>query len=301
MASFGRAYSGPVLTMSPQPFPQTTHSIGGFSNQQASPNPFGYAPNQTPAPPTRPAAGRKRSRDEAAPNLESDTPPPKPAVLERGWTYGPGMTLIKPDSGYSTDAGSQSGTWLEDKAAVADATRRQQEAAYIEPRSVKSQRVHRDEEPSPTSVTSPANPLSQTQSTLSQTNSEAGPIIDDFTLHLGIGWRRISADEHIQAAARGWARYIENHYPLTNVNICLESQGLASYLVESTQGFFLFAENLREGRLLSTTIQGAMQNLQSSPPVFEAPESMLATESPSPRPTETPFFTQAVDSDMAMS
>jgi hypothetical protein len=301
MASFGRSYSGPVLTMSPQPFPQATHSVGGFSNQHASLNPFNFAPTQTTAAPTRPAAGRKRSRDEAAPNLESDAPPPKPAQLERGWTYGPGMVLIKPDSGYSADAGSQSGTWLEDKAAVAKATQRQQEASYVEPRNVKSQRVHRDGEPSPTTLTSPANPLSQGQSTLSQTNSDAGPIIDDFTLHLGIGWRRISADEHIQAAARGWARYIENHYPLSNVNICLESKGLASYLVESTQGYFLFAENLREGRLLSTTIQGAMQNLQSSPPTFEGPGIMLASESPSPRPTETPFFTQAVDSEMAMS
>jgi hypothetical protein len=300
MASFGRAYSGPVLTMSPQPFPQATHTMGGFSNQQA-PNPFGFAPTQTPAALTRPAAGRKRSRDEAAPNLDSDAPPPKPAQLERGWTYGPGMTLIKPNSGYNADAGSQSGTWLEDKAAVAEATRRQVEASYVEPRSVKSQRMHRDEEPSPTTITSPVNPLSQTQSTLSQTNSDAGPIIDDFTLHLGIGWRRISADEHIQAAARGWARYIENHYPVTNVNICLESKGLASYLVESTQGYFLFAENLREGRLLSATIQGAMQNLQSNPPTFEGSENMLATESPSPRPTETPFFTHVADSEMAMS
>jgi hypothetical protein len=207
------------------------------------------------------------------------------------------MTIIK-KSGYTADASSQSGTWLEEKAVLAEATRRQQEAAYVEPRSVKSQRMDRAMEHSTLASVAVTTPLAQADAKISPSQGADGPVIDDFTLHLGIGWRRISADEHIQAAARGWARYIENHYPLTNVNICLESKGLQSYLVEASEGFFLFAENLRQGRLLAFNVQTAMQNLQSNPPIFEGADTMLASESP--RPTETVFFTPAVDAEMAM-
>lgn len=97
-------------------------------------------------------------------------------------------------------------------------------------------------------------------------------IIDNCTVHLGIGWRRISDDEHIQAAARGWARFIENHFALCNVRMCLESRGLQSYLVEAAEGFFLFTEDLRCGRLVSRTVDRALHNLQKSPPVFDGPE-----------------------------
>ena len=38
--------------------------------------------------------------------------------------------------------------------------------------------------------------------------------VDDYTLALGIGWTKIaSEDPDTQAAARGWVKYIENHYP----------------------------------------------------------------------------------------
>ena len=103
------------------------------------------------------------------------------------------------------------------------------------------------------------------------------PVVDDFTLHLGIGWRRISQDVDIQAAARGWARYIENHYPLSAVTIRLESKGLQSYLVEAAEGYFLFAENLRHGRLVGHDVGTAIANLQTSPPSF-AGEEMAARQ-----------------------
>lgn len=106
------------------------------------------------------------------------------------------------------------------------------------------------------------------------------PVIDNFAIQLGIGWKRISEEEHIQAAARGWARFIENHYPLSNAHVRLESHALQSYLVESNEGFFLFAENLRQGRLVSSTIVGAMQNLQSNPPTFDGSETLYPMELP---------------------
>ncbi|KAK3987553.1 hypothetical protein QBC44DRAFT_245620, partial [Cladorrhinum sp. PSN332] len=93
---------------------------------------------------------------------------------------------------------------------------------------------------------------------------------------LDIGWSPISDDEHVQAAARGWARFIENRYPVTNAKILLESHGLQSYLVEATQGYFLFSENLRQGRLVSKLADQAFRNLKTSPPTFDGLETMSA-------------------------
>jgi hypothetical protein len=114
------------------------------------------------------------------------------------------------------------------------------------------------------------------------------PVVDAFTLHLGIGWRRINDDEDIQAAARGWARYIENHYPISNAKIRLQSRALESYLVESSEGFFLFSEDLRQGRLVSQHPERAIQNLKTSPPTFDGSEIMEATETPKSTATANP-------------
>ncbi|KAL5612021.1 hypothetical protein BROUX41_000416 [Berkeleyomyces rouxiae] len=108
------------------------------------------------------------------------------------------------------------------------------------------------------------------QSTPAFGSAQMNQPIDELTLHLGIGWRRLSSDEHLRAAARGWTRYIELHYPLTNVNITLESKSLQSYLVESNEGFFLFSENLRQGRLVSRTRDGVLANLKTNPPAFDS-------------------------------
>ncbi|KAH7320307.1 hypothetical protein B0I35DRAFT_478566 [Stachybotrys elegans] len=298
MASFGRQYTNsPVLTMSPQPFLQTPLPMGGFPCRRASPRAFGASPPMPIMAAALPrAAGRKRSRDEASVNLESDAPVLQPVSTEQEWTYGEGMVLIKPENKYVADAGSQSGTWLEDKNAQEKKSRQQQLDAHVRPRSFKSQRMGFADDHANTTVQPAAFATLSTGS--SPVENANGPIIDDFTLHLGIGWRRISADEHIQAASRGWARYIENHYPLSNVRICLESKGLLSYLVEANEGFFLFAENLRQGRLISHTVQSTLANLQQSPPAFEGADTLFAAESP--RPLETAPVATTVDSEMSL-
>lgn len=258
--------------------------------------------------PTSILAGRKRSRDEAAVNLD---PPEKiveaPVIKEAEdeWEYGPGMILIKKTTGYVADASSQSGTWVEEKAA--EETARKTEAALLAQdhlsqerpslRSHKSQRLEvtgsingnpssRHSSPSRDAV----NPMTSSSDSLAQ------PIVDDFTRILGIGWNRISDDEHIQAAARGWARFIENHYPITNPTIRLESRGLQSYLVVADEGVFLFAENLRQGRLISQTPERAFENLKSSPIVFDGPATMEAAETPFATPSPT-----AISGEMDMS
>ncbi|VUC19800.1 unnamed protein product [Clonostachys rosea] len=305
MAFFSRQFSpSPVLTVPAQsphqgpfgmagfprpPAPAST-SFGGFSNS--------LAPFQTST-----STSRKRSRDEAASNLEPDIVPPKPEEPEEVWEYGPGMTLIKSTKTYVAEAGSQSGTWLEEKKASEDQARIQAELdrKQLAPRSSKLQRVvvSNSHDSQSLSTASPASVRHvAAQATVGDSKT---PIIDNFTLHLGIGWRQLSKDEHIQAAARGWARYIENHYPITNAHVRLESRGLQSYLVESSEGFFLFSEDLRRGQLVSTTVEGALKNLGTSPPTFDGCITLSAADSPSPTSTEARHLPSAMDAEMVMN
>jgi len=264
--------------------------------------------------------GRKRSRDEAAVNLD---PPEKapPAVEpvkedEDEWEYGPGMILIKKSTGYVHDASNQSGTWLDEKAAEEEARKTdeallaQQRQAQERPslRSHKSSRLDATANLPPQEVqanrASPGRDLADSPTAIPSMipDTMAQPIVDDFTLHLGIGWNRLSDDEDIQAAARGWARYIENHYPLTDAKIQLESKGLESYLVEAQEGFYLFADNLRQGRLVSKDAQRAFENLKNSPPTFDGVDTLDAAESPKPVEADPPTPTAThTDVDMDMS
>ncbi|KAL8381106.1 hypothetical protein RB595_005403 [Gaeumannomyces hyphopodioides] len=287
MSSFGRT-SSPVLTMPLQSAVQAPFGRQLFTH----PSSFGqsaswtqsFAQNMAQA-----SRGRKRSRDEAAVNLDAPekAPPPVevPKESEDEWEYGPGMVLIKKSTGYVHDASNQTGTWLEEQKArdearkVAEALELQQRQAMERPslRSNKSSRLDVSTRPDSSPIRSSADNAAQSPS-----DSPSQPIVDDFTMHLGIGWSRISDDEHIQAAARGWARYIENHYPVSNAKIRLESRGLESYLVEANEGYFLFAENLRQGRLVSQDSQRALDNLKSSPPTFDGAETMMATSTPKP-------------------
>lgn len=231
-------------------------------------------------------------------NLEPDAVPPPPSNPEEGWVYGPGMTLIKPDQGYSADAGTQSGTWVEQNKDNDDAKQRKiEEARRPIIRSHKSQRVDRSSSRSPLSFAARKVPLTFDGPV---DTSNKLPVIDNFAIQLGIGWKRISDEEHLQAAARGWARFIENHYPITNAHVRLESKALQSYLVESNEGFFLFAENLRQGRLVSTHIVGAMQNLQNNPPAFEGANTFYATEPPKVANLPPQQSAPVMDAEMSM-
>ncbi|KAI0602298.1 hypothetical protein F4775DRAFT_233968 [Biscogniauxia sp. FL1348] len=317
MASFERT-SSPVLTMPPSAAHQGAFGMPSFPHQ-SSPlsrlQSFGAPSHKLqPQASSFTTAGRKRSRDEAAINLdveeaklETIEPVKEP---EDGWIYGEGMMLIKSPSSYVADAGSQSGTWVEEKAAATD-RRRNEEARAINQqarpslRSSKSQRLdmnavtipQNDQQLNRVSPVRDLDPNASSAGLSADTSSQ--PVVDNFTLHLGIGWRRISEDEHIQAAARGWARYIENHFPVTNARIQLESKGLQSYLVEASEGFFLFAENLRQGQLVSKTVDQMLANLRTSPPVFEGLEVMCAAESPKPTEMTSPQETVMIDMDMS--
>ncbi|KAK7980737.1 SGNH hydrolase-type esterase domain-containing protein [Apiospora arundinis] len=296
MGSFSRTQS-PVLTMPPSAAHQSHFGMPMFPHQPsplAQAVPFKAASSWA-QPPARPSlaqtAGRKRSREEASINLdveeaklETIEPVKEP---EDEWVYGEGMVLIKSPSTYVANAGSQSGTWLEEKAAK-ETARRNEEARSINQQDRPSLRSNKSQRLDMNNISIPS-----TNAPSNRTNPARDTVVDSYTLHLGIGWSRISDNEHIQAASRGWARYIENHFPVTNVNIQLESKGLQSYLVEASEGYFLFGEDLRQGQLVSKDLNQAFLNLKASPPIFEGTAPMAAAGTPQP--------TAAVDVDMDMS
>jgi hypothetical protein len=264
------------------------------SNRPSFNTPFSKSCSQSPlnsawfSTPTKPApssaAGRKRSREEAALNVEQDYFPVQPPAVqpepenEEEWEYGEGMTLIKPSrSGYIIEASSQTGTWAEEKA---EEEKAKALASAVAQRPIlranKSQRLDLSatpviaEEVSTAVYPSPGSPERYTE-----------PTVDDFTRHLGIGWSSVnSLDVDIQAAARGWAKFIENHYPISAVKIRLQSKGLASYLVEANEGYFLFGEDLKQGRLVSTSLEKTWVNLSSPVPVFDGEMVMEAGQTP---------------------
>jgi len=293
--------SSPVLVLPPHLPPQPSFNMASSRPQFTSP--FTNGTHQSPlnsswsnhaptsATPTS-AAGRKRSRDEAGANLEDDYFPVQPPVVqpepenEEEWEYGEGMTLIKPNrKGCIIEAGSQTGTWAEEKAEQERAKAAAAALAAMTPerpilRAAKSQRLHLSSTPSISeevlsngTLVSPGSP--------ERTNGHAEPTVDDFTRHLGIGWSSVNtADVDIQAAARGWTKFIENHFPITDAKIRLQSKGLASYLVESNEGYFLFGEDLRQGRLVSTSLENTWINLRGPVPIFEGDVVMEASSTP---------------------
>lgn len=268
------------------------------------PSPSSYAHNSTTWTPvdsmtpisTNPS--RKRSRDDTAFDLGDDgsyfhaaeVKPPEPIPEEP--VYGEGMVLINPNTGVALTADSQTGTWFEEKADH-DRLKQEIEAANFRPKLPTSRKSIRLSQTSNTfdptlppstitpNTTTPNAPASPPKTACS---SQSHPEIDDATLAFGIGWTKISSDENLASAARGWARYLENHYTahIHNAEILLQSSGLNAYLVGCQEGFYLFSENLLEGRLLSRTWEGCLQNLRQSPPVFEGERTLAAERTPGP-------------------
>ncbi|TVY55994.1 hypothetical protein LSUE1_G009357, partial [Lachnellula suecica] len=295
MRYFDQSFSSsPILVLPPQLPPQPSFNMdpnrpifsspfGDGSNPQNASSSWSTGNLPLPNPMPRSGAGRKRSRDEAALNLGDDDhftaqePVQKPKENEDEWEYGEGMTLIKPNAGYIMEAASQTGTWAEEKA------EEKEEPAMERPvlRATKSQRLNSSAIPSITEEVMQNGALvTPGASSPERINGLSEPTIDEFTRHLGIGWSLISADEDIQAAARGWMKYIENHFPVTDPKIRLQSKGLASYLVEANEGYFLFTEDLKQGQLVSTSLERVWENLRAPQPIFDGEMVLLAGETP---------------------
>jgi hypothetical protein len=225
---------------------------------------------------------RKRSREEISddgtdPSIDSlaaTAVSPEPI-------YGEGMVLINPSTGVSTSAESQTGTWYEEKLeAELQATTEAKElvSAQASERLVMPMRKCQRRDSS-----FKLDPVRNGQlcSVDLQKSGPEEPAIDVFTHLLGVGWARVGdSDPDMQAAARGYARYIENHYPLSGVAVVLKSRGLDAYLVQAVGGFYLFKEDLSEGQLVGSDWEKCLANLQRSPMAFEGTETLKTVRTP---------------------
>lgn len=175
----------------------------------------------------------------------------------------------------SISAESQTGTWYEEKAECEIMTPPSAPAGTRPemPKARKSQRLDLSA-PGLDDLAQSAQPTSPPK-----TSTIEEPTVDDFTHQLGIGWTRVaSADCDAQAAMRGWARYLDNHFPahLHGAQILLQSKGLNAYLVGAQEGFFLFSEDLLEGRFIGSSWKRCLMNLKSVPMVFDGTETLKA-------------------------
>lgn len=124
------------------------------------------------------------------------------------------------------------------------------------------------------------------------------PAVDQFTHLLGVGWARISDDKDVQAAARGWSRYIENHYPLSMVSVVLRSKGLEANLVETKDGYFLFKDDLSEGQLVGSDWETCLANLQRKPIAFQGSEILKAAKTTTPHSGSSSISSCRIDSNL---
>ncbi|KAI4113612.1 MAG: hypothetical protein LQ345_005442 [Seirophora villosa] len=77
---------------------------------------------------------------------------------------------------------------------------------------------------------------------------------------LGVGWDP-SKDSHWQAAALGWARYIEKTFPLENVKV-LAKHTDGNHLVKATDGLYMFDENMTVGALVGKSWDECVKELR---------------------------------------
>ncbi|KAI9874558.1 MAG: hypothetical protein M1823_007656, partial [Watsoniomyces obsoletus] len=168
------------------------------------------------------------------------------------------MILLNPSTGLAISAESQTGTWYEEKVEK-DALVKEVEAINTAnqfrpkfPASRKSMRLSQSS--IKTDFASVMGQQTAPASPPKTANASSRPEVDEATIALGVGWTKMaSEDENIQTAARGWARYLENHYArhIHGADFLLKSSGLNAYLVGAHEGFYLFSENLLEGRLVA--------------------------------------------------
>ena len=107
-------------------------------------------------------------------------------------------------------------------------------------------------------------------------------------------------DPIAESSLRGHQKYIQNHYPLCDIKIVAHNKQHCICLVESAQGWYLFDEDLRSGRLLAREKEKALKNAIHNPAVFEDQEALKARKSGTSSPSEPARISQDSDEGMVV-
>ncbi|MCJ1412260.1 hypothetical protein MMC19_006353 [Ptychographa xylographoides] len=232
----------------------------------------------------------KRSRDQVeeepfdtiAPNYRGMEIEVEQEAIE----YGEGMTIIDPSTGRTISAESQTGTWWEEnleieRQASIKAIESVSQPSTIPDRPKKSLRLDS------VSLSSTSTSINSPEIVADRSQKRQSAALDTASLILGVGWKSIGQEEDTKAAAKGWAKFIENHFiGIGDICILLKSEAHQAYLVRANQnsnssmGFFLFTENLSEGRLVAETWESCITNLKASPLIFQGLITLKAVRTP---------------------
>ena len=203
-------------------------------------------------------------------------PPSRTPGISPTAIAGKEMTRINPLTGAATTEETQTGTWFEnqlEKRLRSQVEEQTEDRADSEGEPPRRKFMRRE-----ASLDQGFNIAAQSAGSPNET--VADPPIDQYTHLLGIGWTYVGEGSDRAAMARGYSRYIENYYPLTNVETLLSSKSLESYLVKTSQGYYLFKEDLLSGQLVATTWEDTLVNLQWSPVRFSGAQVLLAAKTP---------------------
>lgn len=234
-------------------------------------------------------SGRKRSRDDFSDAMsESDynstSPFPSVAATPAGEpTLGPGMSLIYPNDTSSSRQGASTaaGIWTEElieqfrSQSVGDYSNGPKRLSLSDSR--KSMRLGPE--------------ASTMEDVVAYANIPGAaradePTVDSATLALGVSWSTLPATPTMSAAARGWARYIEEYYPLQSARVIWHYRAGPAYLVSASTctargrpgvaGYYLFDDNLTEGKLVAKSFEKTLDNLRQVPIAFDGLVTMRA-------------------------
>ncbi|KAL8999574.1 MAG: hypothetical protein Q9188_005855 [Gyalolechia gomerana] len=112
-------------------------------------------------------------------------------------------------------------------------------------------------------------------------NQDPGVAHDPMALDLGIGWKSIGDDPDRQAAARGWANFIQQHYSIGAVKILAQGTGNVSILAEACGRFYVFYGDLRYGAFVAVSWSECIEEFRSNPYLeFESGRIIRALDSP---------------------
>lgn len=225
------------------------------------------------------ATSKKRTREEASSEDETmggTLPPSRTPGISPTAMYGDKIPRIDPLTGTAATDETQMGTWFEDQLERKLRAGHEEKAVQMtdsESESPKRKVQRRD-------ISSNAHVTMPTHANVSPKAEVADPTIDQYTHLLGIGWTHVGEGSERDAMARGFGKYIDNHYPLTDLEVLLESKSLESYLVKSSEGYYLFTEDLSSGQLVARTWEDTLANLQCSPVRFSWAQSLFASRTP---------------------
>lgn len=243
------------------------------------------ASNPIPVPASAPitidpsATSKKRTYEEISPEDEpmgGTLPPSRTPGISPTAMYGDKIPRINPLTGTATTAETQAGTWFEDQLERKLRSGLEEKAVQMSDSEGQSpkRKVQRRIASSNADVTMHAKANGSSKAKV------ADPNIDQYTHLLGIGWTHIGEGSERASMARGFGKYIDNHYPLTDLEVLLECNSMESFLVKSSDGYYLFTENLSSGQLVARTWEDTLANLQRSPVRFSWAQRLFAARTP---------------------